>query len=116
MNYKESGVTGTKWRRCCGINIQNPLAPSVPHITFTEEDIINLDNKNISLNSSSFMTRFEPSNVIEILDTETLEPTGNSITEGELYVILFSKYIAIAKSLEPVVVPEPIVIPEPPIV
>lgn len=97
-DYKESQISGKKYRRCNSIRINNHIAPHTPSVYFDEQDVVYVEDEDpIVMPGGMFGTQFNPANVIEILNTETLEPTGATIHEGELYVILFSKYIAAAK-------------------
>lgn len=41
---------------------------------------------------------FDPSKTIEIVDPVTLEPTNNIITYGEVYGILLSAYLKVART------------------
>lgn len=98
-DYKETTAMGKKYRRCNSIRINNPLAPSTPSVYFDEEDVVLMEGIDpIKVSAGMFGCGFDPSAQIELLDTDTLEPLGPTISEGELYVILFSKYIAAAKA------------------
>lgn len=95
-NYRESSTTTTKHRRCCGIEISNPSAPRAPSIMFREQDVITIDGETTQIGADALLASFNPSREIELLDTDTLEPTGQTVTEGMIYLALFSKYIATA--------------------
>ena len=96
-NYQESEVVGNKWKRCYNININNPSAPATPHITFSEEDVLQLDSGLVRLGVDGFSVQFDPANEIELINPETMEPIGQTMTEGTIYLALFSKYIAAAQ-------------------
>jgi len=97
-DYQESQVAGKKWRRCSRIEISNPPAPGTPMATFTESDVVLIDGKYNTLGTDSIMAGYDPTAVIELVDPETLEPLGKSVSEQEIYLMLFSKYIAVAKA------------------
>lgn len=98
MNYQESEVTGTKYRRCYKIEIFNHRN-EIPSIIFSEEDIYYLSNsQSISNTSGNLIVEFDPNKEIQMIDLETLEPIeGQNKTFAEIYHILFSAYINSAK-------------------
>ena len=98
MNYKESTVTGTKWNRCAGVNIHNPLAPDVATVNFNEQEILLIDGKAIAIGNGNLYSVFDPASMIDLIDPDTLEPTGQQVPEGMVYLALFSKYMACAKA------------------
>lgn len=101
-NYKEENLTGNKWVRCNRIVIENPYVGNKT-IQFYEQEILYFSNtdityKNISSSGpNSLTTTFTPNNSIEIINPYTLEPTGNTFSHEELYVMLFSAYMNEAK-------------------
>jgi len=52
----------------------------------------------LTFDSGACQTLYVPSAVIEILDPATNNPTGETITQQNLYNILYSLYIATAKA------------------
>jgi len=48
MNYKEQDIIGTMWRRCHEIHIYNSLNSSDKWIRFDEQDIIPLQDTQIT--------------------------------------------------------------------
>lgn len=38
-DYQESQITGSRWKRACRINIENPLN-GIPSVLFAEEEVI----------------------------------------------------------------------------
>lgn len=99
-NYQESQVEGTKWRRCERIEISNPSAPEPPRISFFERDVLSIDGSvvGVSSNAPSFAlsVQYDPDAVIDLYDPATLEPTGQTVTHADLYVMLFSAYMTTA--------------------
>lgn len=96
-DYLEANITGRKWRRCSTIEIYNSQPPDQVRIRFKENDVIDMGDSNLVVGSSFFDTIFDPTKEFPVLDTDNLEPTGETSSEGALYVLLFSKYIAAAK-------------------
>ena len=113
MNYQESSLTGTSWVRCKSVTITNPLPgspewlqanmmnPLTPVVApqrayFTEEKIISIDGANSSVAAAGCMKPFDPAAAIPMRDPETGDLTGTSVTQGELYVILYSLYMQTA--------------------
>lgn len=97
-DYQESQIAGKKWRRCAAIEISNPPAPSTPLVTFRESDVVLIDGKYNTLGTDTISAAYDPAAVIELVDPETLEPLGKTVSEQEIYLCLFSKYIAAAKA------------------
>lgn len=99
-NYQESQVDGTKWRRCERIEIANPSAPETPRITFFERDVIGIDGNVVGVAgnapNAALSVQYDQNAVIDLYDPETLEPTGQTITHAQLYVMLFSAYMTTA--------------------
>lgn len=97
-DYKEAIVEGKKWRRCNSIHVDNPVAPGVPYLSFQEQDVIEIDGKVTQVGMDNCSIMFNPANMVELVDPDTLEPTGDSVPEGYVYLVLFSKYLATAKA------------------
>lgn len=99
-NYNETSVSGTRWTRCREIHIQNPHASrGVPTVTFVEEEVINMGSDYMPLpkDHTVFPTintiMFDPAAVINVYDPVTCQPTGTTMSMGEVYVALFSAYM-----------------------
>lgn len=108
-NYKEQTLAGTSWVRCNIMSVSNPLPNTGPKIPgtneyigpiarFLEEKVINIDGipTVISPESTTCEKRFSPTATITLLNPETNLPTGQTMTHGELYGILYSLYIQTA--------------------
>ena len=106
-NYKEELLTGQSWVRCKDIIISNPLEGTelnvvtaqalTPEVYFKEEKVVMLEGKKVVLGSSSCTAAFNPiSGSIPLLNPQTGEPLGTSVSHAELYTILFSLYIQTA--------------------
>lgn len=93
INYKESAITGTQWSRCKEVNITNPLNAQ-PMITLAEEVVVQIpgiDNHFVTANFN-FKTPFDPAINIQLRNPDTDELTGGTITQGQMYVFLYSLY------------------------
>lgn len=105
MNYKQTAVAGTSWIRCSAIHISNPLEDSEnanistlgPSAVFTEQKVIAMEGTDITIPAGTCSKTFNPMETITIVNPETGQPTGNTITHAELYVILYSLYLQTAQ-------------------
>ena len=98
-NYNETPVVGSTWTRCANIYISNMYGVT-PVITFGEQQLVVLDTLSpmvVNTNQSCF-TEFDPTAEIVILDPATGTPTGQTVTQQQLYDILYSLYIATAQA------------------
>lgn len=95
--YKETAISGSKYKRCNNINIANPKGKP-PFIYFTEEDIINIGDEIITKSSGNFgFEANDPTKTIDLMNPMTYEKTGSTITIGEIYAIIFSVYWHLAR-------------------
>lgn len=95
-NYNESQVAGTQWRRASDVHIRNNYG-TTPTITFTEERITKLENHIVSQQTSVLTEAFDQAKEIELINPSTGELIGISVTHMELYIMLHSLYIQLAK-------------------
>lgn len=98
-NYNQTSVAGNIWTRCSSVHIVNNYG-ATPQIIFGEQQLIELDNlPPIATNGgTSCFTEFDPTVEIVILDPATGNPTGQTVTQQQLYDILYSLYIATAQA------------------
>lgn len=89
-DYHASTVSGARWRRWRRIVIENPRN-ALPSATVLEEEIMVVGDEsidrpigNLSINLSN------PNEIIPLRDPVTWEPTGQSMTLGELYAAIGS--------------------------
>ncbi len=97
MKYKQTSVTGESWVRAKRIVIENVLNEDNA-IKFVEEKVTNLDGDNTSQDLGVLDNKVgdvDMSTEIPVIDPETGEPTGTSITYGELHAFIFSVYMAL---------------------
>ena len=116
MNYKETTVTGTKWKRCAAVNINNPLPPASATVNFNEQEVILIGTDVVAVGNDNLYATFNPSAMIDLIDPTTLEPTGQQVPEGMVYLALFSRYMACARERDTkaeALIPIPMPIPDP---
>lgn len=95
-NLDETPVTGSKWRRCVGVSIQNRYNQT-PSITLTEEEVMAVDGMQpIITGNSTYGTLYDPTAQIAMYDPETGAPTGATATMQDAYNILYSLYRQLA--------------------
>lgn len=91
-DYKESTVSGTQWQRCWGVYIQN-LYGTTPHVTLREEQVTVVSGATFQKDVGQIDFPFDPAATITLLNPETGEPFGATMTMGEMYVALWSLYM-----------------------
>jgi hypothetical protein len=95
-NYNEQAVTGTEWTRCKRVVIDNPLAQP-PEIRFDEEVALTTSGGATMKTAIGYLNvPFDPDAVIDIYNPATGEPTGQTITQGEMYALVYSAYLTAA--------------------
>ncbi len=79
-DYQQTEVVGTKWKRACRINIENPLN-AAPSVLFAEEEVINLGEGTEPVKQlvSNLNIAFNPSDTFPLRNPETGE-----IIEGQI--------------------------------
>ncbi len=96
-DYQESKVTGQAWQRCHQVVIENPRHGSKV-VRFDEERILALDgDAEVRTPAGTLAVLFEPGAEIPLRDPTTGELTGNSISYGEAYMVIYSAYLAAAQ-------------------
>lgn len=96
-NYMESSVVGTQWRRACRVLIENPLN-DLPSIMFVEENALSLaDDVHTSI-CANLNAPFDSAVSFPVLDPATDLPVGRDATHGEIYALLYSLYMSLAKA------------------
>lgn len=105
-NYKQEVVAGSKWRRCRQIIIDNNFG-TTPRLVFQEQDVVDFGGgqyvfKEVHPSSAvvpyPLTTTFDANTTIEIYNPLTGEKTGQTMTHGEVYAILYSAYMNAAIS------------------
>lgn len=94
-DYKETTVDGVAWQRCKAVRIDNPRVGAITAY-FDEERVVAFDTESVARDVGVVSREFSPASTIPLLNPETLQPTGSTITHQDLYVMLFSLYIQVA--------------------
>ena len=96
-NYKETEIAGNQWTRAFRVVIENPYdKPSA--IVFMEEQLLNTGEHIVKLPlDSTLVEYFNPESKFKLLDPHTLEPIGIEMSHMDLYTVLNSLYMALAK-------------------
>lgn len=100
MNYKQTQITGESWVRASKVLIDNPLE-DVASIRFVEENVLNLgllgklSTPSINVITER-LTKETTNTTFDILDADTLEPTGVVMTYQDVYKLLNSLYMHLA--------------------
>ena len=96
-NFKESAVSGQKWNRCSRIVINNNYG-SVPMIQVQDDTIVSVADITPMVTASRTLTvEFNPAAVIPLRHPDTDELLGGTISQGEVYAILYSLYRQMAE-------------------
>jgi len=101
-NYKETDITGSSYTRCNQVLINNALDVT-PTVHFDEQMVVLLETGgSIVRGAGGIDVVFDPAKSIALINPATGEPTGSSISYGELYAMLYSAYIdaALARDAE----------------
>lgn len=94
-DYKQATVTGQSWQRCLHVECNNPFEGQQT-IRFDEE------NRVLLANGTTFGTPIgeinylftDPNVAFPLLDPTTGADTGQTVTDGFVYAVLWSKYRA----------------------
>lgn len=98
MSFKlnSTPVAGESYRRCNQVVIDNPLGGS-PSVAFGQETIIGTGSGQVAhIPLQPIQMPFDPSVVIPVINPQTGEPTGGTISHGEVYALIYSAYLAAA--------------------
>lgn len=83
-------ISGSKWVRCHTVNISNELnGPKI--ITFLQEQVFDLGSDILRQYGDACQVEFDEAQSFELLD-ENNQPTGQTMTHGDLYQALRSLY------------------------
>jgi len=95
-DYKESQISGTSWQRCRAIRINNPYG-AMPSIAFDEERRFAIGDRTIGETTGGIIKDFDnPAQTFPLFNPATGEPTGQTMTYGEVYAVLWSLYMGLA--------------------
>jgi len=102
MSYKlqQKPVSGQRYIRCSQVVIDNRLG-AVPLVTFSREAVIGIEGgETVHQPLSPRLLPFDPTATVPVLNPETGEATGATITQGALYALVYSIFIA-AETAQP---------------
>lgn len=86
-------VAGESYRRCNQVIIDNPY-DGAPSITFAQETILGAGSAVMHLPMSGIRVVFDLVATIPVINPETGQPTGQTITHAALYAMIYSAFIA----------------------
>ena len=105
-NYKETTGSGTSWTRANRVMILNPLESDIPkQISFFEETVAIIGDTTIKSESGYAVAYYSPDKPIDLLNPQTGESTGKTITQAEVYQAIYSMYIAAAQARDLALIP-----------
>jgi hypothetical protein len=96
-NYGETPIEGKRWRRAARVTIGNPYGGQA-WITYDEEQVTAVEDETRAAPLGVLAAAFDPDAVIELIDPVTLEPLGMSMPQSQVYLALFSHFVALAKA------------------
>lgn len=94
-NYQETQVTGSKWQRCNQVVLNNPYS-GTPTIAMKEETVATLEGSVFTQTQSGLTFNFDPSGVIALRDPQTGDLTGETTSQGAVYLAIYSLYVQAA--------------------
>lgn len=106
MDYREADVTGKAWTRAYAVHIDNPRG-GMPSIQFAEERVAALGGEESRKHIGFVLLPFNPEGEVPLYDPETLQPTGATIPQAQIYGILFSVYMMAALARDAAQAPAP---------
>jgi hypothetical protein len=96
-DYRGETITGKRWRRAYQVTISNPYL-GVPSVWFAEEQVTDLEGHVVSKQTDTLSTVVDLAAKIDLIDPQTGQPLGASVTQLDIYVALYSLYRALGAS------------------
>lgn len=93
-NYKENSVAGTVWNRCTRVVVNNDFGEP-PYVLFFEQQVFNVGGS-VVRDLGVLRQNFDPDGVIPLINPQTGEATGATVTQSEAYAVLYSAYLQAA--------------------
>jgi hypothetical protein len=96
MSYKldQKPIAGESYIRCPQVIIDNRLG-ATPSVTFHRESVIGIEGGSVMRQPMSPREiALDPASVVQILNPETGEATGQTVTHGEIYALIYSVFVA----------------------
>ena len=103
VNYRQTNVSGESWQRCTRVVIENPLN-GTPSVNFIEEKVVNLGDQYITTPCDNLTLSFDATAEFPLVDPVTGEVPveRTSMSHFEVYAVLNSLYIYLAKKRDEV--------------
>lgn len=99
-SYTGATVSGNEYRRCKGVKLAYPNKSGVVQIAIMEEDVQEREGRDVITGKSEIRCEYNiidlPAISIPILDAN-LEPTGGTTTLADIFALIRSAYIELAK-------------------
>lgn len=98
--YKETEIAGHEYVRCKGVQIINELGAPQRTILFHEESVAVIGSRHIAQPLGAVMNHLTANNAsteFDIIDFETMQPTGQKLTYQYAYAVMASLYLHTAK-------------------
>jgi hypothetical protein len=98
MDYRQTSGSATSWRRARAVMISNPRN-ATPSISFGEEDVVSVNGAETRSDVMGAAARgsLDPTAVIPLVNPDTGELTGETVTQAHLYQVMHSLYLQLAK-------------------
>lgn len=95
-NYNETPINaGSRWNRATRVVIDNKYGVT-PTIDFVEEMAMSDGQEVLVKPLGRLSIPFDPAATIDLVNPETGEPLGQTMTHAQMYVALHSLYIQLA--------------------
>ena len=94
--YKETDISGRQYTRCKGVQIINELGNPVRTILFHEEEVAVIGDKHLSTPLGAVLNNLTADNghtEFDIIDFNTMQPTGQKATYNDAYALMASLYL-----------------------
>lgn len=92
-DYKETNVSGKSWQRCHTVVIYNPYDQTAS-IALREEQVTEAGGERFFKPMGEIKFPFDPNASIALKNPITGEDLGQSMTQQQIYVALWSLYMA----------------------
>lgn len=95
MSFKlnQKPLAGESYTRCPQVVIDNRIGKA-PTVTFSREQVFGTADGSVMRQPlPPNVLAFNPQASVPVIDPETGEPTGATITQGELYALVFSVFV-----------------------
>ncbi|NDI85089.1 hypothetical protein [Undibacterium crateris] len=97
QNYRQTNLSGVSYRRCMRFVAENSFGQT-PTVHFLEEDRVVLGDKSIGNQVDSIIVQFvDPQKKFPLINQETGEETGKTMTHAEFHQACASLYLSSAK-------------------